>query len=463
MKLALFALVATAFLALTFTAKVEGDGGGYFVYLHSIVVDHDLNLTDEYAAWQAEGAHVAGDKRIVPATGLPANQYAVGPAILSIPFYLVALALNPSATPQFSPPFTVAFTLASLFYGLLALALTYLLLRRLQYSTRVAALAVAGVALATPFLFYLVYDPSYSHDFSAFAVAAFMYVWWSRRSTRGLGGWFVLGLLAGLMALVRWQDGLLAGVALLDLPRARWRVLAMAPGALLSFAPQLVVDEVIFGRLTPGDPSVSFSVFPGHYLDVLFSSLHGLFVWSPVLLVAVAGYWFVREPALRAAFTVCFVLTLAVIGAFIYWYAGAAFGMRFFINLTSLFAVGLAAIAARVRPAVAWTALGVFVAWNLVLILSFSYVMRPDVEPGFAALLADQLRAVSYAPHLVQGYVVRNLVQGKNVATSAAVLLGELGAVAAAMLLARCAEQPSPLSFWSRRAAAPARLGARRR
>jgi len=443
MRQALFIAGCVLFLTLTFAPRITGDGGGYYIYLHSIVVDHDLNLANEYDAAHAAGVKIAGDKKVVKATGLPADQYPIGPAILSLPIYLVALAISPSGEPQYGPPFTFAFTLASLLYGALGLALIYVWLRRLSFTSGQALAAVAGVTLATPFVFYAVYDPSYSHLFSVCMVTLFMYLWWSRRATRGWRGWIVLGLVGGVMGLVRFEDGLLMAVTLLDLPKARWRLLLQGPAALLTFSPQLVVDEVIYGRLRPGSNAVSFSVFPGHYLEVLFSSLHGLFIWSPVLLAAVAGYWFFRDNILRGAFAISFVITLAVIGAFDFWYGGASFGMRFFLNLTPFFAMGLAALASKLRPAITWTALALLTAWNFVLVLSFVYIMLPDAAPGYLGLLKDQFRALPYAPHLVQGYVVRSLIEGKNLLPAAGLFIGEMIVVLAAMLLARCAKRPS--------------------
>jgi hypothetical protein len=434
------------FMAFTFKPLVIADGGGYFSYLHSIVFDHNLDMTDEYRAALAEHVHMAGDIHSRTITGVPPNQFAIGPAILSLPAYLLAALLRPSGTPQFSPPFSTAFTLASLFYGLVALALVYRLLRRLEFSPDASAIAVAAIAVATPLLYYLVYSPSYSHTFSAFAVTLFVYVWWTRRDNRTLRGWLVLGFLGGLMALVRWQDGPLMAIALLDLPRARWRLLLLAPGALLAFSPQLVVDEVIFGHLTPGSPGVSFQPFPGHYLDVLFSSLHGLFTWSPVLLAAVAGYRFVRNNTLRAAFAICFLMQLAIVGAFLYWYGGFAFGMRFFINLTPFFAIGLAAVAIRIRPVVARIAIAVLAAWNFVLILSFTYTIKEDVAPGYLGLVQIQLHSLTLLPHLIQGYVVRGLGnallhRGGDVPGAIAVFLVEIVIIAFAVWLAAGAER----------------------
>src|SRR5207244_5349504 len=55
----------------------------------------------------------------------------------------------------------------------------------------------------------------------------------------------------GLMALTRFQDGALVAIALLDLPRARWRVLLLAPGLVLAFLPQVAVDQALFGTWLP--------------------------------------------------------------------------------------------------------------------------------------------------------------------------------------------------------------------
>lgn len=397
------------FLAITFKPLISADGGGYFSYLHSIVFNHDLNMTDEYQAAKAEHINIAGNIHSITVTGVPPNQFPIGPAILSLPAYLVAAALNPSGTPQFLPPFSTAYTLASLFYGLIALALVYRLLRRLGYSPEASGIAIVAIALTSPLLYYLVYSPSYSHTFSAFAVTLFVYVWWTRRDNRTWKGWVVLGFLGGLMALVRWQDGPLMAITLLDVPRARWRLLLMAPGTLVSFSPQLVVDKLIFGHWQPGAPAVAFDPFPGHYLDVLFSSLHGLFVWSPMLIAAVAGYWFVKNNTVRAAFAICFVMQVAIIGAFVYWYGGFAFGMRFLINLTPFFAIGLAAVASRIRPVLSWLVIAALAAWNFVLVLSFTYTIKEDVAPGYIGLVKTQFQSLRLLPHLVQGYVARGI------------------------------------------------------
>jgi len=73
-------------LALTFKPGIENDGIRYFSYLHSLVVDHYLDFTDEYAAVRSEG--VAYYPLLIESrtsTGRLADYFPVGTALISLP------------------------------------------------------------------------------------------------------------------------------------------------------------------------------------------------------------------------------------------------------------------------------------------------------------------------------------------------------------------------------------------
>jgi hypothetical protein len=90
-----------------------------------------------------------------------------------------------------------------------------------------------------------------------------------------------------------------------------------------------------------------------HFFEVLFSTEHGLFLWTPLALVAVAGLvWLcvgrrhsttsdVRWVA--ALLLLMFVLQVYVSGSVESWTVAGAFGQRRFVALTPVLAVGLAA------------------------------------------------------------------------------------------------------------------------
>jgi hypothetical protein len=400
-------------LAFTFRPVVAGDGVNYFAYLHSLVVDHDLDFRDEYRAARAAGISVDPTLTATPtATGLVANFQPVGSALMALPFYLAALALHPSGEPQFGRPFLAAFSLASLFYGLLALALS----ARLAWGStgsRNAALAAAAVAaLTTPLVFYLLYEPSYSHTFSAFAVSAFVLVWWRGRPDRSVAGWLALGLLGGLLGLVRIQDAPLAAIALLDLPRARSRFWPFVPGFLVGFAPQLVVDHVLFGTWLPyRPPAFALSFWPGHYLDVLLSSHNGLLTWSPVFALAALGLVLLPDRRLALAALVAFAVELLIDGSAPDWSGGLSFGMRRFLDLLPFVVVGLTELVRRMHPWVSAIGGSLLALWNFVLVANFLYVIKVDRDVGYAGLVRGQLEALRHVPRLLaQGGVVRALL-----------------------------------------------------
>lgn len=430
-------LAALAGLALTFRAVVEGDGIGYYSYLHAVIVNHGLDFTAEYRAAEQAGVPLFPSLQASRTPlGLLADFFAVGPALLSLPAYLVALALHPSGLPQYGPPFVDAFVIASLFYGLLALALIY--------RTTRSWLAVVAVLGATPFAYYLLFDPGYSHTFSVFAVALFLLVWLRVRQWESWGGWLLLGFLAGLMALTRWQDGLLAAVALLDLPRARWRVLLLVPGVLVAFAPQLAVDRALFGTWLPQRPAgQALTPLPGHYWEVLASSFRGLFVWNPVTLVATIGFFFVRDRTLRAACLLAFLLQVAVNGMLPDWWGGLAFGARRFLDLAPFWALGITALASRFGRRVMGAVVGVLVAWNVLLLAAFPYRLQ-NGDPGFGGLASAGLHGVTLLPRLFghgtvgQALLFRPLLpHPPSVAEGLALLLGEALCLLAAVVVLR--------------------------
>ena len=405
------AFVALGLLALTFRPVVEGDGVGYYAYLHAVLVSHSLDFASEYSA--AIASHTPLYLPLVntrTATGHLANFFSIGPAILSAPAYLIALGLRSSGEPQYGSPFVEAFSLASLFYGLIGLAICYQLAASIVLGRRAALIGVLGATFATPLVYYMLTDPSYSHTFSVFCASAFLYAWW-KGPPRTYLGWFGLGLLGGLMAMTRFQDGLLVAIILVDVRRLRWQALLLLPGLLIGFAPQFVVDQVQFGTWLPQrPPGQGLDVIHGHYLGVLFSSYDGLFVWTPAALLAAAGFLVIKDRRMRLACAIAFLLEAAIIGS-APDSAGRAFGDRRFLDLIPFAVVGIACAAEWLGRRFDWLVVAALSAWNITLLANFEYVIGSGNDPGYVGLLVHQAAALQYIPRLfTKGAVVRDLV-----------------------------------------------------
>ena len=400
-------LVFAASLPAVTPRLYSSDEVQYFSYLRSLWFDRDVSFENEYQYFfergiaQTPGYHETFLERTTPA-GRRINFGTVGSAILWAPFYGVAdllvrvLRLSGRDTPAdgFSHPYVAAVAYGSAFYGFVAVLLGIGAARRILGGRSL----VPGLAVwaGTPLLFYMYLAPPYAHACSAFAVAVVITVWLHVRRTWSPLGAVSLGLAGALAAMVREQDVfILAGPALdfvlVAARRLREGGAAVWPAAaagLVAFgagmAPQLLAYQALNGRPGPsGYVTRKMLWHSPHGIDVLFSSAHGFFFWTPLALVALAGLAIVagsrrRSPDTRRILTCLLVMAAAqvyVSGAVDSWTVSGAFGQRRFVALTAPLIVGLHAIwsmAGRRRArAVLAIAIALGVWWNLALMALF--------------------------------------------------------------------------------------------
>jgi hypothetical protein len=384
-------------LQLHLGARLQSDGFYYFAYLRSLAFDHDVDFTNDYRLLGL------GDKTYLfhpTRTGKAESAWTIGPAIVWSPFFAIghvtAARLHAAgrdvAVDGTSFPYRQAVCVASLFYGLLGCWFAFRLAGRF-FPAPLAAGAVAIVTTGSFMLWYLVKEPSMTHAASMAGVAGFTWMWAATRERRSLRDWALLGLIAGFIALIRWQNllfALLPGIDALVLliaagrtgDRRALRETAIASATFLAcafvgFLPQMLAWQSIYGSLiarSPVGPQIRWT--NPQLADILWSARNGLFSTTPILYLAAIGlavFAFVR-PALG-------VPMLAAIGVTIYfnaciqdWWGSAGFGGRRFDGAIPLFCVGLAAFvdyaAALVRrhaAAAIAAALAVLAVWNIAL------------------------------------------------------------------------------------------------
>ena len=392
----LLAVLLLGALVLVTPRIAESDAVEYFSYLHSVFFDHDLDFTNEYTHFYLEdpdgrqGFKETFLDRETP-TGLKNNFGPIGTALLWAPFYvlahlgaLLAQALGATVSPDgLSLAYRWAVTLASGVYASIGLFLSYRLARRYA-DAEASFLAVVCLWWATPVAYYMYVAPGMSHAASLFAVALFFTLWpWAQSGTAGR--WAVWGASAGLMALVREQDGLIAIVAAVsvvfvqsDLAGRLWRALSFGASAFVVFLPQLLVYQVLYGRPTPS-PHVEnkMSWSSPHALNVLFSPEHGLLFWSPLLIVFFAGAVILLRRDIHAGLVLVAGLLsqIYISGAVDSWTTAGAFGARRFVGTTVILAVWGALVLEALRPhlrrAGVYAAVAFFILWNVSLMVQF--------------------------------------------------------------------------------------------
>jgi len=402
----LFTVCVLIFLVTIPVPRADGlligsDGVLYYQYVRSLVIDGDLDFTNEYLYYWGP----AGVPDLTPAD-LPPNRMSIGMGIVWTPFFLLAHALSwLLGLPMngYSGLYQAAVCLGSMIYGFIGLVMTYYLCRE-YVDSLTAVVAVVVIWLSSNVIYYLVIEPSMSHMASLGAVASLLAWWRLRRDQTSWVYWIVLGVLGGLATLIRPQD-----VLFLVLPAIQWllelldsgrryRVVAhIGHGVLFVlswfsvFCVQIWAWWLVYGSIREsgylyGAPQ-SFHWLTPKIPQVLFSLYHGLFTWHPVYFIGAFGLIWVLHKDRRYGALLMFALALQVylVSVWREWWQGDAFGGRMFIATVPIFAIGLALIIEQVRNRGGWpwvivpsTAL---VAWNFAFVIQYRFDFIPMGEP----------------------------------------------------------------------------------
>jgi hypothetical protein len=349
--------------AFTQPEDLRADSASYYVYLRSAAFDRDLDFANEWRHWGY------AEMPVTP-TGRRFNQHTVGPALFWSPFFALShvyvtigrtLGITEHEADGYSAPYLRASALGTITAALVGAWLLGTMLTS-RVSPRAAALSVVGAVLVSPIAFYLFVVPAMAHGLT-FALAAAL-VWAVDRvlTKPTLRGWIVVGALTGALGLVRLQAGAVALLPLLvgvvQIVQRRVDLRAPAAGALaavLVFSPQFVVWKILYGsffKVPAGPGTRSWGPGLGFFdprspraLDVLISADHGLFTWTPAVLLGLAGLFLVlrKWPLLAGGALAVTVATTWVNGSMADWWGADAFGGRRFDVIVPFVAIGFAA------------------------------------------------------------------------------------------------------------------------
>ncbi len=378
------------------------DSPGYYAWVRSVVIDGDIDVKSELLRYW-ENSH-----RVVESpTGYTYNMYAVGCAVLWLPFFLVGHGLTllaqgagwDLAADGYSSLYIWCVSLGSCLYGLAAILLTFQILRE-HFSKSVSLAALIGVWFSSTLVFYMYSSPLMSHANDTFAFALFALLSKRGLETMNCRRILAMGAAAGLCALIRQQNailvfpalGLLAWIRMRSsrgLP-VKHRVLFIVRDAALfsvawwaAFSPQVAIWRVVYGKWIVTNPfylevELGFHPFQFATFGVLFSTGNGLFTFTPLLLFGVAGLFLGlrrRTVDVNTLLTLAFLLQLYLVSSVTFW-ATSGPGARYFTNLAPAFALGLGRIIEILRKRFQLSkicvVLACFIAWQLILIVRYS-------------------------------------------------------------------------------------------
>jgi len=345
------------------------DDAYYYSYLGSIVIDHDLDLSNQYSL---SGLHEIASEKILerrtPA-GYLVNVFPVGLSIFWLPFFLLghletyllnlfgfSISMN-----GYTSPYLNSVVAGNLLYGIAGLFLIYKFVSR-YFPRLMSFLVVVSIYLTTPLYIYFNGFYLVSEIVSVFLVAFLLFLVQQNENRLTAGKLFLIGILGGLAATVRFHNlvflGLPALFVLIDF-RNSWKekgkaafdipalkLLSLSAGAIAGFVPQILIWRRMYGEWLV-NLAGRFLPWWKHpfILETLFSTRKGLFLWSPLLLFAVIGLAFFIRKDRKWGWPFLFLLLLNVyINASQWdWWGSTAFGARRFLNCSIIFVTGFSA------------------------------------------------------------------------------------------------------------------------
>jgi len=343
------------------TNVIVQDVCAYYAYLPSIFIYNDLKL-----GYLENGSNVGNQfitwPKITP-EGKKVITASMGMSYLYFPFFLVAHVyahLTDNPVTGYSPPYRFAIVFANFFF--LTIGLFYLKRLLSKYFTDlVTGIVIIILPLTTNMLWYIVVESGMTHVFSFSLIAVFVYLldcWYEKTTFKQT---FLLGLLAGLITLIRptnililllfflwnvktWQE--LVERVLFFLKK--WNhVLLMILSFFIFWIPQFMYWKMQTGQYLyysyPDDQGFFFG--NPQIWNNLFSWRKGWLLYTPVMIFALAGIPMLWKQNRKffIPIVVYVIATIYVTASWWDWWYGGGFGIRAYIDVYGVLALPMAA------------------------------------------------------------------------------------------------------------------------
>lgn len=345
---------------------LESDAKGYYAYLPAIFIYHDLNFGffDEIEKRQYYDENLFYDYRAFT-NGHHISKYYIGTALIQMPAFLAAHAmagLSGADTDGYSKPYMIAVTVSALLSLIMGLFFMDKSFRHFGFSASSRITGLIVTVFGTNLFYYVVSEPGMSHVYSFGVISAFIWVSVCYFDDLKPGRIPVMAFLLALIILIRPVNGLI----LFFLPFLSGgydhfiRGLKALAGSKLSLIISILIFaailsiQLIFYRLATGRFLIYSYIGEGfdftnpHFYQILFSFKKGLFIYTPVYLLAfTGGFYFLKHDRFRFfAWIMFFILITWVFSSWSNWWYGGSFSSRVYIEylpafmLVFLFAFG---------------------------------------------------------------------------------------------------------------------------
>ncbi len=334
---------------------ITSDGSGYYAYLPSVFIYHSFDFD------KLESLNKGLSASCYQKNGKVFDKYYIGVSVLLAPFFLLAYFLsylfgfNPDG---YSMLFQLSVAAGGLFYLIAGLIFTRKILIQFGIGNRIIYFTLAVVVFATNLFYYATIEPAMSHIYSFALFAASLY--YVQRIVRGgnTADYWKLGCAFALLVIVRPVNifcitliPFIAGSAANSLKffrnvlRPAHFIMLLTPAVVFMCLQMLIWHAETGSFYIFSYSGEQFYFLHPHFWSMLFGFRKGWFVYTPVMLIALAGglavlIW--KDIFRFCSFLLFFIPFTYILSCWWCWYYGDSYGMRVFVDYYALFALMLA-------------------------------------------------------------------------------------------------------------------------
>ncbi len=345
------------------------DSGGYYAYLPATIIYQDFNFSFigsiQKDKFSNRGAYDFRSNH----EGKSINKWFCGTALAITPFFLTEHAISLMKGVEadgYSFWYAWGLNMAAIFYLLIGLIALQKILRHYFQNENLISLLLVLIAFATNLFYYATSEPAMSHVYSFAFVNLFVLSAIRMSTSAGKKNIIVLGVLLGMIVLIRPVNGLLvliipfiAGskdnfIAMISGLVAAWKQVFLS---LLLFLAVLFI-QLFYYKLETGNWLIysygdeKMNLLKPHLVDFLFSYKKGLFVYLPLILLSLTGLVFIfRKNKWQFYSLSIFIFSLwYILSGWWNWWYGGSFGTRPMIEYLFVFSILLGTAIENFQP-----------------------------------------------------------------------------------------------------------------
>ena len=370
-KLSLFALIISLLFISTYRLnnlhldrEIAWDILGYYLPLPATFVHDDPLLNDiSWLKQLNEERHLAGTLYMVTTNdqGEPMYFFFLGMSFFYFPFFIVAhIVANMGAWPAdgFSPPYQLALIFGALFYTIIGLVFLRKILLK-YFTDKTVAIILLSIVFGSNYIHH------FTHSNLETIPVIFMFVniiiwftirWHEQQKTKYL---IYIVVSITLLGMVKPSEIIITLIPLLWnvdskhafkeklllIKKNKKQFFIAIPIAILIASPQMIYWYIKTGHFiydSYKNPGVGLDIWSPHILNVLFSFRKGWLLYTPIMILFLAGFVFLykKNKKIFPALFSYFLLAFYIISSWTEWWYGAGFSNRPLIATYPVLAIG---------------------------------------------------------------------------------------------------------------------------